>query len=129
MEVNESRNGIRVRRYALNTEACGAGRFRGGKGVELHYEIVESKGWVTAGYTRFAVPPWGLAGGGQGTGNRIEITRGGADPEVHGEVNNLPLRKGDVVRIITRQRRRLRRPPRSEARSASGGTCVTVMFP
>lgn len=101
VEVNESRNGIRVRRYALNPEACGAGRFRGGKGVELHYEIVESKGWVTAGYTRFAVPPWGLAGGGQGTGNRIEITRGGADPEVYGEVNNLPLRKGDVVRIIT----------------------------
>ena len=101
VEVNESRNGIHVRRYALNTEAAGAGRFRGGKGVELQYEIVASRGWVTAGYTRCAVPPWGLAGGSNGTGNRIEIEQRGSGPDIRGAVNNAELFKGDVVRIIT----------------------------
>lgn len=101
VEVNESRNGIHVRRYALNSEAAGAGRFRGGKGVELHYEIVGGRGWVTAGYTRCAVPPWGLAGGMDGTVNRIEIKRCGQAPEVRSAFNNAELARGDVVRIIT----------------------------
>ena len=101
VEVNESRNGIHVRRYALNQEAAGAGRFRGGKGVELHYEIVERRGWVTAGYTRCAVPPWGLAGGTDGTGNRIEIKRRGRALEVRAAFNHAELAQGDVVRIIT----------------------------
>ncbi len=101
VEVNESRNGIHVRRYALNPEAAGAGRFRGGKGVELHYEIVGRRGWVTAGFTRCEVPPWGLSGGMDGTGNRIEIKRRGQASEVGAAFNNAELARGDVVRIIT----------------------------
>ncbi len=101
VEVNESRNGIHVRRYALNPEAAGAGRFRGGKGVELHYEIVGRRGWVTAGYTRCAVPAWGLAGGRDGTGNRIEIKRRGQAPKTRAAFNNAELARGDVVRIVT----------------------------
>ena len=101
VEVNESRNGIHVRRYALNPEAAGAGRFRGGKGVDLHYEIVGRRGWVTAGFTRCEVPPWGLSGGTDGTGNRIEIKRRGQAPEVGAAFNNAELARGDVVRIIT----------------------------
>ena len=101
VEVNESRNGIHVRRYALNPEAAGAGRFRGGKGVELHYEIVGRRGWVTAGFTRCEVPPWGLSGGTDGTGNRIEIKRRGQESEVGAAFNNAELARGDVVRIIT----------------------------
>lgn len=101
VEVNESRNGIHVRRYALNPEAAGAGRFRGGKGVELHYEIVGRRGWVTAGFTRCEVPPWGLSGGTDGTGNRIEIKRRGQASEVGAAFNNAELARGDVVRIIT----------------------------
>ena len=101
VEVNESRNGIQVDRYTLNTEASGAGKFRGGKGVELHYRIVADKGWVTGGFTRFVVPPWGLAGGGDGTGNRLEIDRGPDGVSVFGKVSNLELKSGDVVRIVT----------------------------
>ena len=101
VEVNESRNGIRVRRYALNSAPSGAGKFRGGKGVELHYEILSDRGWLTAGYTRCAVPPWGLAGGKDGSGNRIEIDRCGHTRETAKGFDNAPLKKGDVVRIVT----------------------------
>ena len=101
VEVNESRNGIRVRRYALNSAPSGAGEFRGGKGVELHYEMLSDRGSLTAGYTRCAVPPWGLDGGGDGSGNRVEIDRCGQIRETGSGFDNAPLRRGDVVRIVT----------------------------
>ena len=101
VEVNESRNGIRVRRYALNSAPSGAGEFRGGKGVELHYEMLSDRGSLTAGYTRCTVPPWGLAGGGDGSGNRVEIDRRGHTRETGAGFDNAPLRRGDVVRIVT----------------------------
>ena len=101
VEVNESRNGIRVRRYALNSAPSGAGEFRGGKGVELHYEMLSDRGSLTAGYTRCTVPPWGLAGGGDGSGNRVEIDRCGHIRETGAGFDNAPLRRGDVVRIVT----------------------------
>ncbi len=101
VEVNESRNGIRVRRYALNSAPSGAGEFRGGKGVELHYEMLSDRGSLTAGYTRCTVPPWGLAGGGDGSKNRVEIDRRGHTRETGAGFDNAPLRRGDVVRIVT----------------------------
>ena len=101
VEVNETRNGIRVDRYALNPEPSGAGKFRGGKGIELHYRIIEEQGWVTAGYTRSVIPPWGIAGGGEGTVNRLEVERAGGELEAHNNVSNLELAKDDVVRITT----------------------------
>ncbi len=101
VEVNESRNGIRVRRYALNSAPSGAGEFRGGKGVELHYEMLSDRGSLTAGYTRCTVPPWGLAGGGDGSGNRVEIDRCGHTRETGSGFDNAALRRGDIVRIMT----------------------------
>ena len=101
VEVNERRNAIQVERYALNPEPTGAGEFRGGKGVDLRYRIVGERGWVTAGYTRHKSPPWGLLGGLSGTGNRLEVLRASGHRESYGEVTNLELGTGDVVRILT----------------------------
>ena len=101
VEVNERRNGIEVVCYALNPESPGEGEFRGGKGIDLRYRIVGDRGWITAGYTRYRSPPWGLLGGGKGTGNRIEIHRATGEQETHGEVTNLELVENDVVRVLT----------------------------
>ena len=101
VEVNEARNGIRVWRYALNSAPSGAGEFRGGKGVELHYEILSARGSLTAGYTRCTVSPWGLDGGGEGSRNRVEIDRCGQTRESGSSFDNAALRRGDVVRIVT----------------------------
>lgn len=101
VEVNEARNGIQVDCYALNPAPPGAGKFRGGKGIELHYHITGEKGWVTAGYTRSVVPPWGVAGGREGSVNRLEIERKGGERETHTNASNLPLEKDEVVCITT----------------------------
>lgn len=100
-EVNERRNAVHVERYSLNPDPTGAGEFRGGKGVDLRYRIIGERGWITAGYTRHKRPPWGLLGGLSGTGNRLEVHRSRGEVETYGEVTNLELGRGDVVRIVT----------------------------
>ena len=101
MEVNEARNGVRVERYALNPEPGGAGRLRGGRGVDLRYRLIHASGWITAAYARSQVPPWALAGGSVGTVNRLSIIRRSGQVESCLSASALPLEKGDVVRIQT----------------------------
>ena len=101
VEVNEARNGIQVDRLALNDEPGGAGQFRGGKGIELRYRILQHSGWVTAAYTRSVIEPWGLEGGNNGTVNRLSIIRSGDKVEFYQSANAVSLMKGDVIRIQT----------------------------
>lgn len=101
VEVNEARNGIEVECLALNGEPSGAGAFRGGKGIDLRYRILAERAWLTAGYTRTVTPPWGVDGGGHGSLNRLEVEHADGCTEAIGSASNLPLVKGDVVRILT----------------------------
>jgi len=104
VEVTEAKYGVRVRSYAFHDDDGGAGRFRGGKGVALEYEI-PNEGWVfTGSFGRFKFPPWGAAGGQQGSPNYAEILRQGQrsdPPERLGKPARIPLAKGDVVRMVT----------------------------
>ncbi len=100
VEVNEARNGIEVERYTLNLEAGGAGRFRGGKGIDLRYRLLHP-GWVTASYTRSQIRPWTLAGGMEGTVNRLGIIRADGNVEEHLSASALALHRGDIVWIRT----------------------------
>lgn len=101
VEVNEARNGIRVERYALTDEQGGAGRFRGGKGIDLQYRILGEWGWVTASYARSTVPPWAVAGGHKGTVNRLDILRADGGTESLASASEVRLERGDIVRIRT----------------------------
>lgn len=104
VEVTEAKYGVRVRSYSFHDDDGGAGRFRGGKGVALEYEI-PNDGWVfTGSFGRFKFPPWGVAGGQQGSPNYAEILRQGQrsdPPERLGKPARIPLAKGDVVRMVT----------------------------
>ncbi|MBC6403417.1 MAG: hydantoinase B/oxoprolinase family protein [Hyphomonadaceae bacterium] len=101
VEINEVRNGIRVDRLALNDEPGGAGQFRGGKGIELRYRILENRGWVTAAYTRSRVKPWGLNGGSSGTVNRLSVIRSNGSVETYQSASSVSLAKDDVIQIRT----------------------------
>ena len=104
VEVTEAKYGVTVRRYEFHDEDGGAGRYRGGKGVALEYEI-PNDGWkFTGSFGRCKFPPWGVAGGQQGSPNYAEILRGGkrsSPPEIHSKPARVALRKGDVVRLVT----------------------------
>ena len=101
VEVNEARNGIQVEQLQLNEEACGAGRYRGGKGIDLRYRILGKTAWITAGYTRTVTPPWGIGNGANGSLNRLEILRHNETAEIIASASNLPLERDDIVRIVT----------------------------
>lgn len=101
VEINEARNGIEVERLTLNGEAGGAGRYRGGKGIDLRYRILGKRAWLTAEYTRRITPPWGVAGGQDGTCNRLELLARDGRVTALPRASNLELGRGDIVRIVT----------------------------
>ena len=101
VEVVESRIGsMRILRYGLRQDSGGAGRRRGGLGIERVYELL-SPAFITFSLERKATPPWGLWGGKDGAVNGVEITApDGAVRHVR-KATQHPVACGEVVRIMT----------------------------
>jgi N-methylhydantoinase B len=76
-EQVEAKFPIVVERYALVPDSGGAGRHRGGLGVE---RVVRARTHVTVNtqIERAHCRPWGLDGGGDGKGNAVALRLGGA---------------------------------------------------
>lgn len=91
---------IRVRRYELITDSCGAGKFRGGMGVRREFEFPYGPcSWtILSDGRKFA--PWGLDGAASGRAQRFTL-----DPQ--GEQRDLPSKctldvpQGMRVRVET----------------------------
>lgn len=103
VEVCETRYPLLVDRFAFNTEPGGAGRWRGGYGLVRDYRVTSSHADLTASFGRFRFPPWGAAGGADGSNNAIEIIPAGADrPALRtGRCARRRLQRNDVARLIT----------------------------
>lgn len=101
VEVAEIRYGVIVDKLALNEEAGGEGQYRGGRGVVLEYRVQSDGTSMTCGYTRSAVPPWGLNGGLDGTPNYVQLVRADGTTERHSFSSNVTLGRNDVVRAVT----------------------------
>ena len=101
VEVVESRlPTIRIMRYALRRDSGGAGRHRGGLGIERDYHFMQPA-FITFSLERKATPPWGLWGGKEGAVNGVEITSpDGAVRHVR-KATQHPIAAGEVVRILT----------------------------
>jgi N-methylhydantoinase B len=100
-EVAEARYGLAVDRMTLNPEPGGEGRWRGGRGIEVNYRVRADGNFLTVGYTRSRVPPWGLAGGRDGTPNYVEVVRYAGETERYSLASAVIVNKGDVIRIVT----------------------------
>jgi N-methylhydantoinase B len=91
---------IRVKRYELITDSCGAGQYRGGMAIRRDFEFpyAECSWTVLSDGRKFA--PWGLMGGQEGSCAKFIF-----DPE--GEHRDLPSKctvevpKGGCVRVET----------------------------
>ncbi|UCH24701.1 MAG: hydantoinase B/oxoprolinase family protein, partial [Trueperaceae bacterium] len=100
-EVAETRYDVRVDRYGFDVVSGGEGRFRGGRGLVREYRML-SPGSVTASFGRSVKGAWPVAGGRAGTPNRVEVVfSDGRPPLQAGKVTRVPLRRGDVVRLVT----------------------------
>jgi N-methylhydantoinase B/oxoprolinase/acetone carboxylase alpha subunit len=93
---------LRVRRLRLREGSGGAGRWRGGDGIERDVEVLED---VTLSLIteRRRSAPWGLAGGGPGAPGENWLLPGGdeAAAEPLPDKVTRPLRAGDVLRLRT----------------------------
>ena len=101
VELIENKFPLRVERYGFHTEGgVGAGRFRGGFGLERVYRILTDDAFSYASIGRSIARPWGVAGGEPGTTNYLEIISGrrrfrGA------RLPHTTLKRGDQIRIVT----------------------------
>ncbi|MFC4349534.1 hydantoinase B/oxoprolinase family protein [Kordiimonas lipolytica] len=101
VEVHEIRNGVQIDCLKLSDEPSGAGKYRGGKGIELRYRILGQDGWVTTNYSRATVPPWGMEAGFEGTTNKVKIFREGKCVSETAKLSKFPVLKNDVICIQT----------------------------
>ncbi len=103
VEIMEQQYPVLYHRYALREGSGGAGRHRGGFGLD--YEIELLRGKATASFVmdhgRFGPP--GVRGGRDGAPNAVEVVRGGTVlvPEHLSKAQDIPLAAGDRVRVKT----------------------------
>jgi len=100
-EIAEARYGMFVDQVALNPEPGGEGQWRGGKGIEVHYRVRGDNNFLSLGYTRSRMPPWGVAGGNDGTLNYVELRRTDGRVERYAFATNVIVNTNDVIRIVT----------------------------
>ena len=102
-EVCEARYPLLVRRYGFNTTAAGAGKHRGGFGLVREYQVLSEGASLTTTFGRHKYPPWGAAGGGDGSPNGVGVIPAGESEPVlwRGKLARYPLANGDVVRLVS----------------------------
>jgi N-methylhydantoinase B len=80
----------------------GAGKFRGGLGLEKVFEVARGEATITYRGERHSLPPWGLFGGRPGKQSRAQVTRnGGGEAEEVASKATLKLHQGDRLHVFT----------------------------
>jgi N-methylhydantoinase B len=101
-EFVEASYPLRVRRYEINRDTGGPGRWRGGCGVVREVEILCDEATVGFRIEGEANPPWGVAGGKCAHSGRAVLNPGTAHERVLPSLSDgHVLRRGDVVRVET----------------------------
>ena len=103
IEIMEQRFPVLYRRYALHEGSGGAGRQRGGFGVDYEVELLRGTARASFVMDHGRTGPLGALGGADGAVNRVEVIRGGETliPEHLSKAQDIPLGPGDRVRVRT----------------------------
>ncbi|MCY4088006.1 MAG: hydantoinase B/oxoprolinase family protein [Actinomycetia bacterium] len=100
-EYIESYYPVTVERYRSASDSGGAGRHRGGNGIEKVYRF-EVAGEVTIQDDRWRSLPWGVEGGLPGAPSRKVLLRSdGAREELPSKCDLVPVAAGDRLLFIT----------------------------
>jgi N-methylhydantoinase B len=103
VEIMEQQFPVLYRRYALHEGSAGAGRHRGGYGLDYEIELLRGTARASFVMDHGRSGPPGVLGGKAGAPNRVEILRGGTVmvPEHLSKAQGIDLRPGDRVRVRT----------------------------
>ena len=95
IEVLETRYPLVIERYGLRRDSGGAGRHRGGLGMERVYRVLDN-GVFNGLSERSKCRPWGLQGGSPGASGAISVERAGSgDIQSFQKITGLKLKRGD----------------------------------
>jgi N-methylhydantoinase B len=90
-----------IERYGSVADTGGAGKHRGGNGIEKVYRLLEP-GDVSIHDDRHESQPWGILGGEPGACSEKWIIRGTAEPEpLPSKIDNVRVEAGDRIVFIT----------------------------
>jgi N-methylhydantoinase B len=102
IEVLETRYGVLVDRYALDTApSAGSGMHRGGRGCVRAYRAVADEIFVTATCGRHKFVPWGVDGGADGSRNEVRFRHADGRVVAMGKCARYRLVRDEVVEIVT----------------------------
>ncbi|MBI3514329.1 MAG: hydantoinase B/oxoprolinase family protein [Proteobacteria bacterium] len=102
VEINEAEVPVKIVRYGLACDTGGAGRWRGGSGTTLEFEVSAPDSVVTArNRDRIRFTPWGVAGGGAGKSSAFVRNPGRPDEVNLGNTDVVTAQPGDVIRITS----------------------------
>ncbi len=95
IEDIESHLPLRVRRYELREDVCGAGRWRGGLGSVREFEYLDDGGGSVEGEGH-GYRPWGFRGGGDGRPASLVLERAdGSSTDLPSKVPHTAVTAGD----------------------------------
>ena len=91
---------LRVERMVLREDSGGAGRRRGGLGLQREVRLLAPRAQLSVLSDKNVIPPYGVRAGATGARNRFTVIRDGREIEpsaLPGKVTGFALREGDVV--------------------------------
>ena len=100
VEINEAEVPIRITRYCLVPDSGGAGKYRGGLGLMMEFQVFAPDTTVTArnrDRTHFA--SWGVLGGKAGSNAIFVKNPDSASAEMLGNSDVIHCQAGDVIRL------------------------------
>jgi N-methylhydantoinase B len=102
VEINEAEVPVKILRYGLAADSGGAGRFRGGTGTTLEFQVAAPDTVVTArNRDRSRFTPWGSCGGDAGKPS-VFLLNPGTNHEVNlGNTDVVTVQPGDIIRITS----------------------------
>ena len=95
-EVWENRNPWLVNRVELIQDSCGAGKNRGGLGVNFEFEMLEDS-FATTVCERSKLPPWGLKGGQEALPNNCFLLDDKNNSTEIPKATRVPVTKGKRI--------------------------------
>lgn len=103
VEIMEQNFPVLYRRYTLHEGSGGAGKHRGGFGLDYEIELLRGTARASFVMDHGRTGPQGALGGQDGAVNRVEIitTKGTIIPEHLSKAQDIPLSPGDRVRVRT----------------------------
>ncbi len=102
VETVEAELGIAILRYALRPDSGGAGRWRGGCGMEITFRVeTDGTNVLGRGMERLMFRPWGRNGGQPGQPASLVVNEGGPRETWLGKIDVLEVNAGDVVTFRT----------------------------